>query len=121
MCVNLLREIEKICLMSKQVIVGKHLKTGQKCVFDTLEIASEIIGVSIATISRATMSGEEAGGWRLRRAERVYCVRLIAFRSWRVVVENGRKTGYVEFGNPLSKIRRNEVDQVKDVTGEWYL
>lgn len=108
--------------MAKQVIVGKCLKNGQKCVFETLESVSELLGISVATASRATMGGEEtAGGWILRRADRVYAVRLKAFRSWRVVVENGRGTGYLEYGNPLSKIRKSEVDQVKDVTGEWYL
>lgn len=107
--------------MAKQVIVGKCLKNGQKCVFDTLEGVSELLGISVATACRATMGGEEVAGWMLRRADKVFCVRLKAFASWRVVVENGRGTGYMEYGNPLSKIRKSEVDQIKDVTAEWYL
>lgn len=107
--------------MAKQVIVGKHLGTEQRCVFETLEEASDFLGVSIATVSRATVSGEEVAGWVLRRVDRVFAVRLVAFRSWRVVVSNGRESGYVEYGNPLSKIRKSDVDQVKDITGGWYL
>jgi len=105
--------------MSKQVIVGKCLETGEKRVFSTLEEASAALGVSIATASRSSAVGGECVGWLLRRSERVFLVRLKAFRSWRLAVENGRNSGYLEYGNPMSKIRKCDIDDVREVTGDF--
>ena len=107
--------------MSKQVILGKCLETGRKRVFLTLEEASDELGTSIASASRACMGGEPCRGWSLRRVDRVYAVRLKAFNSWRVVVQNGKNSGYLEYGNPLSKVRKCDVADVRDITESWYL
>ena len=101
--------------------MAKSVETGQRRVFLTLEEASEAVGTSIATASRACMSGGECCGWVFRRVDRVYAVRLKAFNSWRVVVGNGRNSGYLEYANPFSKIRKCDVSDVRELTEVWYL
>lgn len=89
--------------------------------FLTLEEVSEALNLSTATVCRAIQGAEQCGDWFLRRADRIYAVKLKAFNSWRVVQENGRGTGYVEYGNPMSRIGKREVSEIRDLTLSWYL
>lgn len=124
-------EVRKICLifvleknqknkpMGKMVIVSKSLKTGEKRVFETQEEASEALGVSSTSLSIACNDGRETKGYLVRRAERIYLVRLRAHNLWMVCVRNARGA-YVEMGNPYRKIVPREYDAVRDVTAGWY-
>lgn len=106
--------------MSKLVIVGKMAETGEKRVFSDLDEACSVCGLSRTSISLACRDGVESGGWRFRRVERVYAVRLKVGGEWRLVVENGRGTGYLEVENPLRRVGAREVDKIKDITIGWY-
>lgn len=79
-----------------------------------------MLGVSVSTVSRAVSGLEECNGWFLRRVDRVFAVHLRESGSWRVVSENGRGSGYVEYGNPFVRIGKKDVDRERELTLYWY-
>lgn len=105
--------------MGKLVIVTKCLETGVKRVFETLEEASEALGVSHVSLSMASRDSRETKGYLVRRCERVYALRLRTFKTWIVCVRNGHGK-YIEMGNPYRKVSPKEYDVIRDVTVGWY-
>lgn len=103
--------------MSKQVIV--RLDGGG--VYENLEEAARDLGGTASNVSRAISESGKYHGVPLRWASRVYAVKEKASGRWRVCVMNGRNTGYVPVSQVEPSVRRENVDQVKDLTAVWYL
>ena len=106
--------------MGKTVILVKNVQTGLRRVFDTLDQASEVTGVSSASLSAATIDVRETCGWVVRRVERVYALHIKRKDEW-VLANVNSKGGFVEFGNPARRISAAEYDEVRDLTAGWYL
>lgn len=100
--------------MSKKVIVCE----AGKRVYETLEEASEVLGVSPSTISRAIERTGEVNGVRARWADRVYIVKLKR-GEWHVAMLNQGGGAYILL-NDGSKIKKAAVAEVKDITVAWY-
>lgn len=105
--------------MGKLVIVTKCLETGEKRVFETLDDASSALDVSSTSLSLACVDSRPTKGYLVRRAERVYALRLRALKTWIVCVQNGHGA-YIEMGNPYRRVSPKEYDAVRDVTVGWY-
>lgn len=97
-----------------------ELSTGQNRVFETLEEASEVLGVNASTLSRAMSDCREFHGMRMKYVDRVYAVMLTGGWEWTVVVEDSRKSGYLVMGNPMKRIKKRDVARVKELTASWY-
>ena len=106
--------------MAKQVIVCKNVSDGSVRLFETLEEASRVYGVSVSSISLACTSGRESCGCLFRRVDRVYALMCGMRKEWVIAVQNNSGSGYFEYGNPLRKIGSREIQQVRDITLGWY-
>ena len=106
--------------MAKQIIIGKNVETGQKRLFENLEEASRLLGVSLAAVSVASSTGKECSGWLFRRVDRIYALRCGVHKEWVVAVMNNRNNGYLEYENPARKIGMREINQKREITLGWY-
>lgn len=106
--------------MGKTAIIAKNAVSGLRSVFRTIDNASEVLGVSAASISAASIDLRETGGWTVRRVDRVYAVHVRVHNEW-LVANMDSKGGYMEYGNPERKISKKEIDEVRDITAGWYL
>jgi len=106
--------------MGKTAILVKNVQTGLRRVFDTLEQASEVTGVSSASLSAATIDVRETCGWVVRRVDRVYALHMRVHNEWLIATATS-KGNFMEYGNPARKIGTKETDEVRDVTAGWYL
>jgi len=105
--------------MAKLAIVTKCLETGEKRVFSTLEEASAALGVSTTSLSLACVDSRPTKGYLVRRAERVYALRMRSCKTWIVCAQNAHGA-YIEMGNPYRKVSKKEYDAVRDLTAGWY-
>jgi hypothetical protein len=107
--------------MGKQVIVVNSEVSGFNQVYPTLEKASEALGLSASTISRAIAEGGiYKDRLRMRYAERVFGIRLRADGTWRIATEKSRGNGFVLMYEPMNKVSKREVIEVRDITEGWY-
>lgn len=113
-------EFLKFLTMAKTVIVAKGAVTGIRRMFETIEEASQELGMSGTSVSTACIDGRETKGWLLRRVDRVYALHLRAHNEWVLGVSNARNDAYLELDNPSRKIGLREIDQVRDITVGWY-
>ena len=106
--------------MGKTVLLAKNAQNGLRKVFSTCDETAEVLGISSASVSAATVDVREACGWIIRRVERMYALHLKRKDEWVLANVNSRG-GFVEFGNPARRIGSAEYDEVRDITVGWYL
>lgn len=106
--------------MAKSVILVKNKENGSKMVFDTLEEAAKWTGLNVSTLSRACADTGYTKEWIVRRADRMYNVKLKGERAWRVAGMNSRNSGYIEL-DTFERLDGRKVEKVKDITLGWYL
>ena len=106
--------------MGKTAILVKNVQTGLRRVFDTLEQAEAVTGVSSASLSAATLAVREPCGWVVRRVDRVYALHMRVHNEW-LIATSTSKGSFMEYDNPSRKVSTREVDEVREVTAGWYL
>ena len=88
-------------------------------VYDSLEKASEALGMSVANISRAVSDQRKVNGVALKWAERVYAVREKE-GDWKIGVLNSRNSAYLPVSQIGAKVDVKRVIAKKDITASWY-
>lgn len=106
---------EILYIMSKRVLV----RLDGKGFYETLEKASEALGMAPGNISRAVSEGGKAKGIPMRWAERVYAVRE-KDRDWRVMVLNSRNTAYLPVSQIGNRVLARDVVEKRELTSVWY-
>ena len=101
--------------MSKQVLVCRE----DFRVFGGLQEASESLGVTPVTVSRAVKDCRECKGVVMRWAERIYAAKLKS-GEWRVVAELGSGRGYKTLDDRMERIAKADVVSRRELTESWY-
>lgn len=102
--------------MSKQVIV----RVDGGGVYQNLDEAARDLGGTASNVSRAISESGKYHGVQLRWVSRVYAVKEKGTGRWHVCVMNGRNSRYVPVSQVEPSIRKENVEQVKDLTAAWY-
>lgn len=97
-------------LMSKKVIIVRG-----KGVYDTLQEASESVGKSVSTLSRALRDFSPD----IRQVDRVYLIKVRDI-GWRVGVLSSTNSAYLPVDQDGEKVSAKKVEERKDITLAWY-
>lgn len=93
--------------------------TGHVAMYETLESASEDLGISVPSLSTASRDGHVCRGWTVRRVERLFAVRTRVRQDWVVCIVDSQGR-YVEYGNPVRRLSPQEIEQVREITMGWH-